>query len=346
SLYRSYWCGLHPLRPQGDWDDAPPLPARASDAGFHTVLITDEPRVADHQLAASFEQVVRVDAGQPDKPAIELEETALARLLAVAGQWFENSVRLTPDRPFLLWVHARGMDGPWDAPTRLRQAVADEDDPKPLPGIAVPRQLLDANADPDKRFLQLCAYAGQVTLLDQCLEAFLGQVFASPRADRTAVAFLGARGFPLGEHGRIGDIDETLHGESLHVPWLLRLPEPNTALVRSQGLVQPADLMPTLAQWLGVPCSDDGKDGTNLLSIASGSQADVQRALLAGTPQGERALRTTEWLLRKPTVGPMQLFAKPDDRWETNDVADRCEDVVEQLSLAMEQEERRLSSAW
>jgi len=345
SLYRSYWRGLHPLRPSGRWDAVPPLPAQLRDAGIHTVLVTDEPRVADHRLATGFERVVQLDSSPPHEPAIGVEETGLARLLAVAGQWFEQADRLSRDRPYLLWVHARGMDGPWDAPTRLREAVADRDDPPPLPGTAVPRRVLNAKEDPDQRFQYLCAYAGQVRLLDQCVEAFLGQVFASRHVDQTAVALLGARGFPLAEHGRIGDADEVLYGESLHVPWILRLPDLQPPLARSQQLVQPADLMPTFAEWFSTPCGDAAIDGTSLRSIVDGADPDVQRAVLAGTPRGERALRTPAWFLRAPAVGAAQLFAKPDDRWEVNDVADRCEDVVERLLRAIDEEERRLGAA-
>ena len=35
-----------------------------------------------------------------------------------------------------------------------------------------------------------------------------------------------------------------------------------------------------------------------------------------------------------------ELFAKPDDRWEVNEVASRCGDVVEQLAAAADQFEQ------
>jgi len=31
------------------------------------------------------------------------------------------------------------------------------------------------------------------------------------------------------------------------------------------------------------------------------------------------------------------LYGKPDDRWEVNDVADRCPEVVERLSAALDE---------
>lgn len=44
---------------------------------------------------------------------------------------------------------------------------------------------------------------------------------------------------------------------------------------------------------------------------------------------GQRAIRTPAWYLRA-NLDP-ELFVKPDDRWEVNNVAVRCLDVVENL---------------
>lgn len=343
ALYRAYWCGLHPLRP-AEASSGASLPVCARQAGIHTVLVTDEPRVADHPLAGGFDQIERVDAPPADRPAADIGQTAIARLLAVAGQWLERASRQSPDRRFLLWIHARAMAAAWDAPTVLRQSLADQEDPAPGAQVAVPRRAPAGGIEPDERLDYQCAYAGQAIALDRCLAAFWDQLFSSPAIDRTAVALLGARGFPLGEHDRVGDQDESLHGESLHVPWLLRFPDPETALARSQTLVQPADLMPTLARWLGIVATDVCLDGIDLLPIAMGSGDSTPRALLCGTPEGERALRTDQWMLRRPVGGPPQLFVKPDDRWEVNDVADLCEDVVTALSQELGEREAGLRS--
>ena len=48
-------------------------------------------------------------------------------------------------------------------------------------------------------------------------------------------------------------------------------------------------------------------------------------------------LSGTECLTYSP-----ELFAKPDDRWEVNDVASRCREVVESLQAALGQYELML----
>jgi hypothetical protein len=50
---------------------------------------------------------------------------------------------------------------------------------------------------------------------------------------------------------------------------------------------------------------------------------------------GGRAIRTPAWFLR--AGGQPELFAKPDDRWEVNNVASLCAEVVECLSDALAQ---------
>ncbi len=58
----------------------------------------------------------------------------------------------------------------------------------------------------------------------------------------------------------------------------------------------------------------------------------------ATAPSGRSARRPG---IFAPTAEP-ELFAKPDDRWEVNNVASRCQDVVECLQDAMMQYELTL----
>ena len=48
---------------------------------------------------------------------------------------------------------------------------------------------------------------------------------------------------------------------------------------------------------------------------------------------GRQAVRTPAWYLT--TGSASRLFAKPDDRWEVNDVADRHADVTERLAESL-----------
>jgi len=161
--------------------------------------------------------------------------------------------------------------------------------------------------------------------------------------------------------------DEPIHGELIQVPLLVRLPGSTAAKDvaeprgRSQLLVQRPGLWATLVElvggdplavrpsqpWaesllpiirgeLGEPSSlaeSGGSAKSEEVGVsgegrAGGARWERGRAGVVG-PGGQWGLRTPAWYLRL-TDRP-QLYAKPEDRWEMNDVADRCREVVEEM---------------
>jgi arylsulfatase A-like enzyme len=202
---------------------------------------------------------------------------------------------------------------------------------------------LRADYDPDE-LLGICqAYAGQVSLLDLSLGGLLETLRASPFGEQTLLAVTSARGFPLGEHLRLGAVDDALYGELVQVPWMLRLPGAAGAMDRSQALVQPADLQSTLLDWWDLSDSQKPGAGQSLLPLVRGERETLRDHACIISAGGERGIRTPGWYLRSPVnraeaVEPagVELFAKPDDRWEVNDVADRCAETAEALQSALD----------
>jgi hypothetical protein len=281
-------------------------------------LLTDEPTVAEHPLAAGFAERVLV-ASPPAGRADNLEETSLGRFFVQA---MERLSRRT--EPSILWLHSRGMAGPWDAPLDMRRQFADAEDPEPPDLIDPPEQRLASNFDPDALLGLAQAYAGQVALFDDCLGWLLESLDQHPLAGQTLIVLTAARGYPLGEHGRVGPCDQALYGELLHVPLVVRMPGGEHE--RNQRLVQPGDLFAILANWLeseaGI-CQSLGNAGQVACSIGP----------------GQRAIRTPAWFLRESIVGDepvRELYAKPDDRWEANEVSSRCGEIVEVLAAQLD----------
>jgi arylsulfatase A-like enzyme len=228
----------------------------------------------------------------------------------------------------------------WDAPLRFRQAYWEEGDPPPPAAADVPERILPPDHDPDDLLGITQSYAGQVTLLDACVGAMLEFLDGLPAGRETLLMLQAARGFPLGEHGRVGPCDEALFGELVHVPWVRRFPDAAAAAARAQTLVEPADLWATLLDWWridGVPGSPTARSLMPLVRQEADSLRD--RLCILG-PGGGRAIRTPAWYLRQ--AQQPELFAKPDDRWEVNNVASRCQDVVEGLEDALRQYEAAL----
>jgi arylsulfatase A-like enzyme len=224
------------------------------------------------------------------------------------------------------------LGGPWDAPREFRTRYAEADDPDPPESAEVPCRILEDDYDPDLLLGISQSYAGQVSLLDVCVGAFSEFLHEREAGRQTVLALLSARGFPMGEHRRIGAYDRSLYGELVHVPMMIRFPDRLGEAVRSQALVQPGDLGSTLLDFLGLAEPPRRQPSASLLPLVREEVDSIRDRLGVVDSEDQWAIRTPAWYLREAAVA--ELFAKPDDRWEVNDVADRCDDVAGLLRKA------------
>ena len=322
-VYRTYWGSLRAI----------------VGSGISAAFVTDDALLAEHPLSANFRHRTVVNAEATEQCAQDVAETGLARLFAAAA---ETLAGLAP--PYLLWVHARGMAGPWDAPLEYREQFRDKEDPEAGDFATPPELRIGKDFEPDELLKLTHAYAGQVLLLDSQLGAFL-ELFAERHERETLLAVTSPRGYPLGEHGRVGACDDALYGELLHVPLVVQFPENRAALARTQAILQPDDLAAALAEHFGHP-----PQIPSILWQQARSENHPPRELALASSHEQRAIRTPAWFLRESIRdGSMQqeLFAKPDDRFEVNDVSSRCAQEVELLAdmLHRHQPGDRLSSA-
>jgi hypothetical protein len=81
---------------------------------------------------------------------------------------------------------------------------------------------------------------------------------------------------------------------------------------------------------------------SSLLALPGDEAALRRDRLCAIGREAERAIRTPAWHLRSGEVP--ELFAKPDDYWEVNNVAPRCPEVVECLEDALAEFEQTLQA--
>ena len=375
SVYSSYWQGRHAT--------CPPNPAAASIGdllaanNLRTHLITDEPLIARHPLAARNSSVTFVELPMIDHPATDPTQTQFAQFLASVTETLEQE---TAD---CLWIHARAFSGAWDAPYSLRLALSDEEDPDP-PRLVLPPDAANANKldcdesgeiglndeDPDIAWGLARAYAAQVMTVDRCLEFFFDVLDRHPYWGEALLLLTSPRGFPLGEHRQTGLAGAPLFGELLHIPMILRRPDEPGVLLRSQALAQPPSVFATVLDWLNIERDQRCTGARSLLPLFSaarcvssdGANKENQRVEQDGFDRcvsvtlGEQSLRTPGWFLRnvecaasdarqadhtdkgthKDTAEPT-LYVKPDDRWEANEVADRCQSIVELMNNTLKQ---------
>ena len=145
------------------------------------------------------------------------------------------------------------------------------------------------------------------------------------------------RGYPLGEHRRVGPCDNALYGELLHVPLFVQFPDRSSALTRCRQVVQPTELYSLVAETCGWPINSETPASVILRELTG----DLDAASGVGCAVGpaQRAIRTSAWFMRELATdnGPQrELFAKPDDRWEANEVSSRCSDIIELLAAELD----------
>jgi hypothetical protein len=339
-IYRELWFGCHPLRPADHGTSSLSLVRQCAERGVRTRLITDDPALAEFPGGGDFDDVVALPKAAP-AIAPDLGATHLATLFAN----LDLTAAGDPSSQ-LVWLHLGGMYGGWDAPLEMRHALADEDDPTPYVDAASPDLEIDPTADPDVRFRYACAYAAQVQVLDACVGALLTELQGSS----WTTILTGVRGFPLGEHGRVGGLNVQLHAEQLHVPLLVRSPNGAGQLHRASELVEHADIGATVVEF----CQQNTApqmfgDGLSLLPLIHAGAATWRDHLVACSSTGTRAVRTSHWCWQQlePQAGAeggdavAKLFVRPDDRWEANDIASLCPDEVAALSQTATEFEAR-----
>jgi arylsulfatase A-like enzyme len=316
-----------------------------ADAGYSARLVTDEVSLSSFPTASAFDEIFQLASVSETAPitkrANDSSETCLARVFSAATELVDG-IR-DSDKPLLVWLHAVGMYGPWDAPLELQESLLDEDNPSPISSIVPPDINMGLGVDPDAAFRYACAYAAQVMVLDECLAGLINATNTSAE-NEWLITFVGARGFPLGEHGRIGGVDPRTHAEQLHVPWLVRFPDGVGRLTRVAGLTSHHDLLPTLVDWIDRDRKFDRStfEGTSIAPFLSSARTPWRNATLSRSVSAQ-SIRTAAWCLRESVprhegsatsddvATPSELYVRPDDRWEANDIAKLCPDVVEEL---------------
>lgn len=310
--------------------------AAARARGWRAAIVTDDPAVAP--APEGVDRIV-VEQRAAGAAAEDVAATNLGRLFAAAA----NVLRAGDHE--LVWCHAGSLGRVWDAPQELREAYVDPDDPPPASGVGVPEVVVTRATDPDLVMGIRQVFAGQVTLLDRCLEPLLRAV--SPQAAETtagvgsgwAVMIAGVRGLPLGIHGRVGTAPTVPHGEVVHVPAIIVDPGRAMAAQRYGGLVTPTDLGRTLVAMVAAadePPPACPREGRSLAGLFRGWSAPARDRVIVTSAEGT-AVVTPAWHFVLPARPDDEgrrkgsLFAKPDDYFELCDVADRCSEVAEEL---------------
>jgi arylsulfatase A-like enzyme len=322
-------------------EPAPDVVRLLKDGGAVTSLIRDAGRPAPADFADGWDVVMEAEA--------DAEATALEYVLEGAGQALDS---LAETDSWLLWLELAALLPPWDVPEEfLERYLVDtaEEDEEGDEGDEEPEALaplLDPPAGPvdprdDLTFIRLQrSYAATVSHLDAGLELLLKELEERRLLDDVLLIVTTDHGLPLGEHGVVGLCRPWLHDELTHLPLMMRLPKREQAGRRVLALTQPVDLAPTLLDAFGLMPAP--VHGHSLLPLARGTAEKVRDYACSGLRLGEAvewALRSPQWAFVLPLRGEEgrapRLYAKPEDRWEVNDVAQHHPELTEHVTAVL-----------
>ena len=341
-------------------------------AGFATFGTSSVPFTGQYtNLHQGFEQQHEVtsllDAAPPfnSKTAREFVDRA--------ADWIDQH----RDTPFFLYLHVfdphspyeprRPYDAMWADPAKRDAHVAQRESLRKTVanpvyagrGMATRQEMVKAGVDPisylayDKDW-----YDSAIRALDSELARLFERLRAAGVDRDTAVVFLSDHGEEFQDHGRMWH-GQSVYGEMVHVPLVVRWPARVPAGVRVDEPVQLVDVMPTLLDLSGLahPPGLHGQSLVPLLQIPAGPGATTERTTWKKRPvimekvalDGDEhplnleatAILDGDWKLIRNKVRPaelpeFELFDATHDPLDQKNVAAEHPDIVERLSKALD----------
>lgn len=336
AVRRSWFTGRHGF---GGPSRTPGLLRLLWEQGVRTVFIGDERSPSVRGVWASGWEMVQVVRRNR---LAELEQESLtAGCIQAATDWLS---RYAASDPWLLWLELGALQPPWESALYDHDAVRALEGAPEQPILEPKIGRVGVDLTEEEREVLLYSYAGVVSGVDQWLGMLLDFLRSKGLYDEVLLVVTSDCGLPLGEHGLVGDVGVCLHEEMVHLPLLLRWPGGKEAGRRIQQLVQPVDFFPTLLEYFAAPVPQE-IHGKSILGPARGEYVQLREyACAIGRSAFDEcwSLRTHQWYLILPVrslpdrpIPPPQLYIKPDDRWEVNDVREDYPDAAEHLELTL-----------
>ena len=276
------------------------------------------------------------------------EDHCVARVMKEAIRWLEHMTKSRQDKLFL-WVDSFSPHEPWDPPSPYREmykpGYTGMELIDPVPGdIAGYMTTAELN----------CAqglYAGVVTLMDKWIGVLLDAIRNLGIYENSLIIITSDHGEPFGEHGMIRKAKPALYEELVHIPLIIRHPECSGMKQRFDTFTQPPDLMPTLLDAVGIDAKNtefgwpgfepNGPiptlTGRSLVPVLSGEIESLWDYAVSAYYARQWSIRTKKWTYLRNLEGkdPPELYDRPSDSLEQQNVFDANPDIADMLELRL-----------
>jgi arylsulfatase A-like enzyme len=234
--------GVNPLRALGP--DIPTLPERMRAAGYATAAFTEDgyivPRLGFRRGFAQFRENTSPDMTMPLGHS--------ARTFRAGVDWLARH----RDRPAFLFLHTYEVHEPYTPPPPYDTVFAPGGGPETVP------------------VAELLRYEQEARYLDDELRALVESIDALGLGTRTLLVVTADHGEEFMEHGQTRHCWH-LFEESIHVPFMMRLPGVVPAGLRIDTPVSLVDVAPTILDLVGAPPME-GTDGVSLVPLLLGAR--------------------------------------------------------------------------
>lgn len=252
-------------------------------------------------LARGFDQYIdEFTVSAADLGAMARVQRPAADTWAQARTWLDG----LPSGRFFAWIHLFDPHTPYAPPEPFRTTYGER------------------------------LYDGEIAYVDSVIAQITRYLEERSLLERTLILLMADHGEGLGDH------DEEEHGllaydSTLHVPWIVRLPNRQLAGRVIEQSVSLVDVFPTVAGLLGITVTSaaDGVDRSALMADGRGStDAIYAETLYPRLRMGWSeltAIRSGEYkYIRAPVP---ELYAYREDPGETDNLASRHPEVVSRL---------------
>lgn len=343
-----------------EWVETPSLDRLAAEGIVFDQHYADQPDAAGAQRAWQT-GCYRFPSSTNEAESTVPGPTSLVPLLELGGiatlQIGDRGIRSLPSasaleqaldhlvshKQWLLKVDFGVLLPPWHVPDEFRsvsttsdQEEEEGDDPCEFPE-------LDSTEERAYMALQN-QYAAAVTYLDSAVGQVVRALELRGLLDHMLIILTSDHGQMLGEDATRSGSRRLLHEELIHIPLIVRLPGKAEAGRRVPAFTQSVDLLPTLFDAFGVALTP--VHGDSLLPLANGQKDQIREYACSGIRVGdavEWALRNPHWALLLPVSSlatdcpaEPELYVKPDDHWEVNNVGHQNVRRTERLRQTLE----------
>ena len=198
-------------------------------------------------------------------------------------------------------------------------------------------------------------YFAMVTGVDEQIGRVLQTLKDENLYDNTIVVLTSDHGEMMGSHGLMSK--NIWYEEAINVPFIIRWPERLKAGQKSDLLISPTDIMPTILNMMGatkgIPSDLDGKDLSSLILDGKGDepQSVMYYFIEEGQPaSGHRGLRTKRYTyvitLDRNDVEREILFDNQEDPYQMHNIAGTATEVKAELHQELMQQLKSKKDPW